>query len=259
VSPWADFLSAAEPSTHGVQVYADPGELADSVASYLAAGFEAGECGVVVATREHRRLFTERLRDRGVDADALVERGSLVLADAQATLDAITVDGMPSATAFETVVGELLDRAAAPLFHRHVRVVGEMVDLLTREGRHEAAAALEDLWNRLARTRTFSLLCGYSLDVFDRDAQLRVLPGVCRTHSHVLPAADGDRLARAVDRALEDVLGPDEAGKVYVLVGERMREGRVPAPQLVLMWLSEQMPVLAGRVLASARAHHAAA
>jgi hypothetical protein len=114
------------------------------------------------------------------------------------------------------------------------------------------------LWNDLARRRDFSLLCGYGLDVFDREAQAGTLPHVCRTHSHVLPVADPARLQRAVDQALEEVLGAAEAGKVYVVVAQQIRADRVPTAQVLLMWISENMPTLAERVLASARARYLA-
>jgi hypothetical protein len=138
----------------------------------------------------------------------------------------------------------------------HVRVFGEMVDLLCVRGRQDAAFALEDMWNDLGRRRSFSLLCGYHLDVFDRESQARTLPQVCRMHSHVLPAPDPARLQRAVDLALEEVLGASEAGKVYVVVGRQLRADRVPTAQVLLMWISENMPALAERVLASARARY---
>jgi hypothetical protein len=132
-----------------------------------------------------------------------------------------------------------------------------MVGILNERGRPEAAIELEGLWNKLARTRRFSLLCGYRMDIFDREAQIGALPHVCRAHSHVKPAVNNARLARAVDAALEEVLGASEAGKVYVVIGSQIRENRVPIAQLALMWVSENMPSLAGRVLASARSHYA--
>ena len=72
----------------------------------------------------------------------------------------------------------------------------------------------------------------------------------------MLPASDSVRLARSVDLALEEVLGPAEAGKVYALVGDQIRRGRIPSPQLVLMWISANMPALADRILASARTRY---
>ena len=119
--------------------------------------------------------------------------------------------------------------------------------------------ALEELWNGLAQRRDFSLLCGYNLDVFDRRSQADTLPHVCRAHSHVLPVLDPARLQRAVDEALEEVLGAAEAGKVYVVVSQDLRGGRVPMAQVLLMWISQNMPALAERVLASARLRYAAA
>ena len=56
---------------------------------------------------------------------------------------------MPSADAFEAL-GELLDRFPG----QHVRAFGEMVDVLSKDGRHAAAIALEDLWNELGRNAT---------------------------------------------------------------------------------------------------------
>jgi len=214
---------------------------------------------VVVAPREHRRLYDDHLRARGHDPEALRAQGALVAADAQATLDVLLDGAMPSREAFEREVNALLDAAAAPLFDRRLRVVGEMVDLLVQSGRRDAAAALEELWRDLARRRSFSLLCAYRLDPFDRETQARLLPAICGAHSHVLPAPDEHRFARAVDRALEQVLGGDEAGKVYVLAAEAGGGGHVPMPQLVLMWLSAEMPATAERVLAAAREHWSAA
>ena len=254
---WADFLQGSPSPGHAVQVYQDAGELADSVGAYLAAGFEAGEPAVVVATSEHWPLFAAELARRGWHAAELDAQDLLTVADAEATLGTFMDGAVPSARRFEQVVGGLVDRAAERRPGRHVRAFGDMVDVLCRQGDPEAALAVEELWTELARTRRFSLLCGYRLDLFDRASQLAPLPGVCRAHTHVRPAGDPARLARAVDLALEEVLGPTQAGKVYVLIADQARDERVPVAQLALMWVSAHMPVFADRVLAAARAHYA--
>jgi hypothetical protein len=243
---------------HAAQIYGDVDELVERVAAYLAEGFAEGEPAVVVARREHVDRFLEALARLGWDAAPLVEKGLLVVADADATLAAIMRGDDPSPEAFEDVVGKLLDRVARRFPGRRIRAFGELVDLLAASGRLDAAIALEGLWERAAEHRSFSLLCGYRLDLFDRAAQSSAVPAVCRTHGHLLPARDQAWLARAVDGALEDVLGPEDAGKVYVLVGGELREGRVPPAQLVLMWVSENLPALADRILAAARARYAA-
>jgi DcmR-like sensory protein len=251
---WADFLNAADPCAHAVQIYVDVDELAGSVATYLARGFEAGEPAVVVATADHAERFFEKLNALGWNASRIEREAVLRIEDADATLAAIMQGRLSSShAAFEQIVGRMIDVVAKRAPERTVRVFGEMVDLLCGRGETKAAADLEELWNGLARRLRFSLLCGYRLDVFDRASQVGTLPDVCRAHSHVLPAWDPAHLARSVDLALEEVLGPAEAGKVYALVGEQIRRGRVPSPQLVLMWVSANMPALADRILASAR------
>ncbi len=252
---WSDFLVGRDPHGHAAQVYGDLRELAQSVSAYLAAGFELGEPAVVVATSEHLTEFMAALAGAGWDPARIERAGLLATADAAETLGAIMDGGdTPSKRAFEETVGSLLDRFPG----RHVRVFGEMVDLLSREGLVRPAIALEELWNDFGRRRDFSLLCGYHLDVFDRVSQAGLLPDVCRTHSHILPALDPARLTRAVDQALEGVLGASEAGKVYVLVGQQLRSERIPVAQVLLMWVSQNMPGLAERVLASARARYEA-
>jgi hypothetical protein len=258
-SSWTAFLRQANACTHGVQIYADVDDLARSVAAFLAAGFDVGEPGLVVATPEQLERFQAALDAAGWYAPQLRSRGLLHIEDADALLERILVDGYPSAAAVETVIGGLLDELAERFPKRTTRVFGEMVDLLCARGEAEAAISLEELWNSLAWSRSFSLLCGYHLDVFDRDAQAATLPEVCRTHSHVMPANDPAKLSLAVDQALVGVLGLERAGQVYALVGEQIRRERVPAPQLALMWVSANIPALADRILASARELYLAA
>jgi hypothetical protein len=253
---WTDFLRAAPTGGHGVQIYRRENELADSVTSYIAAGFAVGDPALVVVCPEHWALFADALVTRNWDVAELQARGLLTVADAEATLAAFMSGGRPSPVRFEEVVGGVLDSISQRHPGRRIRSFGEMVDLLSLRGEREAALALEDLWNRLARKRDFSLLCAYQLDVFDRASQATTLPGVCRSHTHVKPAFDSTRLTVAVDRALGEILGRVEAGKVYLLVAEEARQERISVAQLALMWVSANMPVSADRILASARLHY---
>lgn len=252
---WTEFLGEADTEGHAVEIYSDLDELTESVATHLSTGFSAGGAAVVVARPAHTMRLRETLAAAGWDVQALERDGRLLVADAAETLEAIMDGEAPSAARFEQVVGTLLDRAATN-GSGAVRVFGELVDLLMESGRPEAAVALESLWNDIAETRRFSLLCAYQLDVFDPGAQAGSLPHVCAAHSHVLPAHDADRLARAVDLALVDVLGETEAGNVQLLVAAQIHEDRMPTAQLVLMLVSATMPTVAERVLASARAHY---
>jgi hypothetical protein len=251
---WNRFVRYPAPREHGVQIYRDVDELAATVAAYLAAGFEQGEPAVVVATPVHWHCVSERLEQSGWDAKAADEHGLVVWADAEATLAAIMVDGKLSAAAFAEVVGGLLGQAAARFPYKQVRVFGEMVDLLVGHENLEGAVALEEEWHRLLERRgCFSLLCAYHIDLFDPAAQVGLLPKVCRAHSHVLPADDPERFHRAVDAALEETLGATDAGRIYAMIADQIRQTPVPASQLALMWVSVEMPAVAQRVLSSAQ------
>ncbi len=130
-----------------------------------------------------------------------------------------------------------------------------MVDLLTRRGEPDTAAELEELWNQLAKSRRFSLLCGYRLDVFDRASQ-QMLPAVCSAHTHVRPAYDMARLDRAVHTALDEVLGISNSRMVQEIVRDSAQQSSAPLSEQVLMWVSDRMPRHAERVLAAARAKY---
>jgi MEDS: MEthanogen/methylotroph, DcmR Sensory domain len=254
---WGDFLRGAGPSSHGVQVYGDVTELAESVAAYLTAGFERDQPGILVATPEHLALFADRLGSRGWAPSRAEGAGLLVVADAEETLASIFGPEGLDGKRFARMVDGLLDQAQGGRDDRPARVFGEMVNLLTGLGRGDVADELEQLWNALALRRRFSLLCGYRLDVFDPHAQSATLPHICREHSHVLPARNYPRFARAVDSALREVLGPNQAATVYVLVSREPGHDQVPLAQSILMWVSENLPAQSSQILASARTHYA--
>jgi DcmR-like sensory protein len=246
---WSEFLAAPQPHGHAVQIYRDVEELAASVAAYFAAGFAIGAPALLVATEEHRDALL----------DVVSDPQRLVVLDARETLARFMRRGVPSSAAFDEVVGGVIEELGERYPGKLPRVFGEMVDVLVRDGQDEAAISLEELWNSLAWSRRFSLLCGYELDVFSRNDQRQRLPEICRTHTHVKPANDTNRLAKAVDAALEDVFGERDAKKLYVVVSEHLRGDRIPTPQLLLMWISEHLPMHADRILRAARTRYEAA
>jgi hypothetical protein len=238
---------------HVVQVYGDERELAGSVAAYLAEGFERAQPAIALTTPAHRPALLSELDGLGWSAPPLEDEGLLTFADAEATLASFLEGSGPSETRFHTVIGRLLAFVEARHPGRHVRLFGEMVDLLAGRGRHGAALELEKLGDHLAHRRGFSLLCTYRLDVFDPDVQRAVLPGIWRAHEHVVPAADPARFGSAVDSALAHALGTEEAERVRGLAGGARRDAHVPAAELALMWVSARMPAAAERILAAAR------
>jgi hypothetical protein len=248
--PWHDFLADGTAPGHGVEIYMNDAELVDSVASFLAAGFDADAAGVVVATPEHTEAILAEIAKRGY-----ADRPYLV-AGADEVLASLYEDGDLSAAAFDREIGALLDEAASTATGPP-RVFGEMVDLLCMRNAQRDAIALEELWEELRRRRPFSLLCGYELDVFDVATQKAPMPEICNAHSHVLPAHDLERFNDAVARALTDVLGPATTRDIFYIVDRPLRARRVPAAQDALRWLVASFPAEAGPVLEAARGYYA--
>ncbi len=174
-----------EGAGHAVQFYEGDAFLVDAVSRFVGAGLDAGDGGVVIATRPHLDGIEERLRGRGPDAAR--GAGRYVALDAAETLSRIMDGGWPEDRRFAEVVGGVIALAARGR-SRRVRVFGEMVALLWAAGKPEAAIRLEELWNDLVGTGGISLLCAYPMSGFGRAADDRPLLAVCAAHTHVLPA-----------------------------------------------------------------------
>jgi len=62
-----------------------------------------------------------------------------------------------------------------------------MVDILWKEGNTAGAIHLEELWNELAQSYEFSLLCAYAMGNFYKSADGQDFHTICQAHSHVRP------------------------------------------------------------------------
>jgi len=172
---------------HSVQFYESDDYLTGVVAGFLAEGLRMAAPLVVIATSAHRQAFTRRLAEDGFDVHGALESGQLLQLDARETLDRIMVDGVPDEERFRSHVGGSLEGAHTARPRARLRAYGEMVDLLWRDGNHDAAMRLEELWNGLAETHAFSLLCAYAMDGFRIVSDRAQFDRICRAHTHVVP------------------------------------------------------------------------
>jgi hypothetical protein len=170
---------------HAVRFYENKASLCRTVADFLGEGLAVGHPGLVIATPAHRCGVLSELRSRHFDVDGLQAAGDLLLLDAREVLATFMIDGMPDSTLFNTHVPPAIDRLCRGRRDCTIRAYGEMVDVLWQDGSTAAAIRLEMCWNQLAMTKDFSLLCGYAMGSFYKDAGLRE---VCGQHSHVIPA-----------------------------------------------------------------------
>ncbi len=174
---------------HGVQFYSQDEFLLEELSEYIGNALRAGNAAVVVATDAHRNALLPCLTAQRLDVATLLEQGRLILADAAQLLARFTQDGWPDEDRFNNVVGGIVAKALACSGdgQRRVAIFGEMVALLWAEGKADAAIRLEQLWNGLARTKSFSLFCAYPMNSFDREEDAGLLLKVCNEHSAVIP------------------------------------------------------------------------
>jgi hypothetical protein len=250
---WTRFVESPACGEHAVHVYTDAEDLTDSVGSFLHAGLAAGSPAIAIVTEEHWVDLTTRLESLGWDIAQLLAERRLVHADAAEMLEALLEDGRPSPVLFQEIVGGLVTELEHASPGRTIRAFGEMVDLLWQREDESAAVELEELWNELAETHDFALLCAYRLDVFDLDVQRRALPAVLRTHSHARTVADPPGLSAALDQALFDAVGPTETARIYLDAAEDVRHAHVPHAQELLGWLAATDAPLADRILRQLR------
>jgi hypothetical protein len=170
---------------HAVRFYENPQSLCKIVAEFLGEGFVAGQPALVIGTPEHRAGVLEELRTRHFDVARMQEAGDLLMLDARETMAAFMVDGLPNADLFAETATAALVRLCRGRTDCTVRAYGEMVDVLWKDEQPVAAVQLEMLWNKLANTHDFSLLCGYAMGNFYKDASVS---DICSHHTHVVDA-----------------------------------------------------------------------
>ena len=169
---------------HAVQFYGNDTSLFTTVGGFISEGLVAGQPAVIIATESHRAAIVEQLTTRLIDVKEAERVGDLVLLDAHEALATFMTEGGPDAEAFERHVGGVMQKILNGRPRTVLRAYGEMVDVLWKEGRTEAAIKLEILWNKLATSYQFALLCGYSMGNFYKQAEQ--FQEVCRQHTHVL-------------------------------------------------------------------------
>jgi PAS domain S-box-containing protein len=183
-------------SEHLVQFYESDEFLAERVSEFIGAGLETGEPGILIATPEHRAAIEKGLARRGVDLAALKRANQYFSCDARETLSQFLVEGTPDEKAFRRVIGGLVEKAAKG--GRRVRAYGEMVAILWADKNPDAAIRLEEFWNELSHTHSFSLLCGYPMQDFS-GAPSEAFGHICNTHSRVLPTESYSKSSQTED------------------------------------------------------------
>jgi hypothetical protein len=251
----AELLDQIEPEGHLVQLYGnDDRLLISNVTRFLGQGLSRGDGVLVVATPDHSGSIARQLRTESVYSKAVLE-GRLVFLDAQATLDRLSVDGLPDLALFHNVIGEALKGVQSRAGHTGVRAYGEMVGLLWKAGQRAAAVLLEEYWNRLLQSSNISLFCAYPLDIFAEDFQVDTVDALLCSHTHLVPVDAA--LEGALERALNEVLGSRAQGlRALMKANHRPSWGEVPRPEAMILWLRNNLPGSAREIIRRAHQYY---
>ena len=170
-------------SGHAVQFHMNDGYFLDEVSRFVAEILRAGELMVVTVTKETRTGIAERLKQRGMDLDAMTARGQYVVMDAAEALAQFMRNGRPDADLLAGIVADL-DRLRVSTSGPQSRLTlfGEMAVVLCHDGNIEAAGELEHIWSDLTRHLPFLTLCSYPGECFQTPKSREVFPKVCAAH-----------------------------------------------------------------------------
>ncbi|HXJ14703.1 MAG TPA: MEDS domain-containing protein [Candidatus Limnocylindrales bacterium] len=193
----------------------------------------------------------------GAKLFALLVSQQLVFWDAQDTLSQFMAGGQPDWQQFESVIRAAIRQVRPMRSANGLRAYGEMVGVLWKARQFAAAIRLEQLWNRLLEQSSFSLYCSYAIDVFGKEFEVGNLDGVLCTHTHLVPAQPNGSLETALNRSMDEVLGP-KADALRILIKANYRPGwaMMPTAESILLWLRKNLPEQADQIVRQARHHY---
>jgi len=146
---------AEAPYRHEILFCSEDTILLDCLARLIAVALNAGNAAIALVTESHRVGLPQRLREQGVDIDAVAQRGTYV---------ALDVAGPPNHVRVRETVRGLSEAASrAGKEHPRVAVCCERAGRLWAEGKAAEAIQLEQHCHDLAKTREADILCLYPL------------------------------------------------------------------------------------------------
>jgi hypothetical protein len=171
---------------HRVQFYESDDHLVESICEYLSRALDSGDVAMLIAETVRRAAIENWLSEQGYDLESLSAAGLFFSFDALETLTVLMKDGLLDRELFYANLGPRLDEIFAS--GRKVSAFGEMVAILLKAGQAQAAIDLEELWNEVARSRELSILCAYPVGAFVGEKADEIFSGICKTHTHIVPA-----------------------------------------------------------------------
>lgn len=157
---------------HVVQFYSHEDEFIGNLTDYIASGIQGSQTCLVIATREHLAQLEAQLVGAGIDIEVAKENSLYQPWDAQEAVRTFVKDGVVDEKLFKR---HIISKVEALLEEgKELRLYGEMVALLWRNGHEDAVLQLEELWNKLLHDRA-PLYCAYPNLHFSADPGMKNL------------------------------------------------------------------------------------
>ena len=230
-SSWRELVIEPGERKHLVLVHRSDEYLHACVAAWVARPLTTGGGAILIGREGNLRDIVRHIRLLGVDAEARIASGRLVLLDGEATLRTLLHEGHPDAARFDALAADALAklRRACGSPHADVRGWGEMVSLLHEGGRPAEARELESIWERFLGREDIRLLCSYKM------GGVADLADVCEEHATLVIEAEAD-IETTARRVLTQLYGERAAAHpLSHLVGH----GALPiggSPPRALLW-----------------------
>jgi hypothetical protein len=143
---------------------------------FIATALADGSPALIFATEVHRQSIHHRLKEQGVEVDA-IQRGTYISLDVAEPVDPVRL--------FQTV-RVLIEAAskAGKAGHPRLALCGERAGCLWAEGKTDAAIRLEQLCDDLAATHDVDVLCAYPI-ACSADQDEQSFNSICERHSAV--------------------------------------------------------------------------
>lgn len=254
MSPWERVLERPHSGGHFVQLYEDEGALTKNAGHYLWEGLRRGDGVLIITSAERQAVFSEHLDRLGAGLDQLIGARQLVFCDAHPMLSRFMVAGQPDWFRFEKSLRAAIRQVRPADDTRDLRAYGEMVGILWKARRFAAAIRLEQLWNKLLEQSSFSLYCAYAIDIFGKASEIGNLGDVLCEHTHLVPTQSEGVLEMALNRSMDEILGPQADALRARIKASRRRPGTIlPAAENTIFWLRKNLPEEAALIMTRAR------
>jgi hypothetical protein len=195
-----------------------------------------------------------QLHQSGADTDDAIRKGRLAFLDVREALDRFVLDGEPGWERFAATLGAAVRDIQQRVAHAGLRVYSETAGVLWKLRQFPAAIRVEEFWNTLIHSSGCKLYCAYPIDVLDKEFHLASVDALLCAHTHLLPARDNEHLASALNRAMDEILGPKAEGLRLLMKGNyRPSWAVMPKAEGMILWLRNNLHEIAEEILARAR------